>query len=132
MEFVIGAVAAGIQPRETGSGSIVISQGRRYVTLVKPDGTKTPAGRMYEQRSRNELPSGGAFNRNQQPQREGLTEHIRMRDGSDKVTRRFDASGGDFKFTALGRSFYSKRRSQYVVHIPVTIEGRRKTTQHMS
>ena len=78
MEFVIGAVAAGIQPRETGSGSIVISQGRKYATLVKPDGTKTPAGRMYEQRSRNELPSGGAFNRDQQPQREGLTEHIRM------------------------------------------------------
>ena len=81
---------------------------------------------MYEQRSRNELPSGGAFNRDQVPQREGLTEHIRMRDGRERVTRRFDASSGDYTFTALGRSFYSKRRSQYVVHIPVVIEGRRK------
>ena len=79
MEFVIAAVAAGIQPRETGSGSIVISQARRYATLVKPDGTQTQAGRMHEQRSRNELPAGGAFNRDQQPQRECLTEHIRMR-----------------------------------------------------
>ena len=84
MELVIGAVTAGIQPRETGSGSIVMSQGRKYATLVKPDGTKTPAGRMYQQRSRNELPAGGAFNRDQQPQREGLTEYIRMRDGSEK------------------------------------------------
>ena len=91
MECVIGAVAANIQPRETGSGSIVIGQGRRYATLVKPDGTKTPAGRMYEQRSRNELPAGGAFNRDQVPQREGLTDHIRMRDGGERVTRRFDA-----------------------------------------
>ena len=49
-----------------------------------------------------------------------------MRDGSERITRRFDASGGDFRFTAVGRSFYSKRPSQYVVHIPVTIEGRRK------
>ena len=99
MEFVIAAVAAGIQPRETGSGSIVISQGRKYATLVKPDGTKTPAGRMYEQRSRNELPSGGAFNRGQQPQREGLTEHIRMRGCSKRITHRFAASGNEFKIT---------------------------------
>ena len=105
MEFVIGAVAAGLQPRPTGSGSVVISQGRRYATLVTPDGTKTAAGRMYEQRSGNELPSGGAFSRDQQPQREGLTESIHMRDGSQRITRRFAAAGGEYTFTAVGRSF---------------------------
>ena len=90
---------------------------------MTPDGTKTAAGRMHEQRSGNELPSGGAFSRDQQPQREGLTESIHMRDGSQRITRRFAAAGGEYTFTAVGRSFYSKRRSQYVVHIPVIIDG---------
>ena len=51
MDFVVGAVAAGIEPTETSSGSIVLRQGRRYVTLVKPDGTKTQNGTWYEMRS---------------------------------------------------------------------------------
>ena len=126
MEFTVGAVAAGIEPTETSSGSIVLRQGRRYVTLVKPDGTKTQNGALYETRSRRELPVGGAFNRDQQPQREGLTEHIRTRDGKEKVTRRWDPATNEYSFTALGRAFYSRRRSSYVVHVPVTIEGRRK------
>ena len=126
MEIVVGAVAAGIEPTETSSGSVVLRQGKRYVTLVKPDGTKTQSGAWYEQRSRNELPAGGAFNRNQQPQREGLTELIKTRDGREKVVRRWDPVTNEFKFTALGRSFYARKRSVYVVHVPVIVEGRRK------
>ena len=100
-------------------------QGMAYATLVKPDGTKTVQGRTYETRSRRELPAGGAFNRDQPPQREGLTEHIKTRDGKEKVTRRWDPATNEYSFTALGRAFYSRRRSVYVVHIPTLIQGRR-------
>ena len=99
--FVVGAVSAGIEPKETASGSLVLRQGRRYVTLVKADGAKTPAGTLYEQRSRRSLPSGGAFNRDQAAYREGNTEYIRDRAGRKHVSRRWDPATNEYTPTAL-------------------------------
>eukprot|EP00969_Alexandrium_andersonii_P303253 13405913-Alexandrium_andersonii.AAC.1 len=73
MEFVVPAVAAGIQPTETASGSLVLRNGRRYVTLAKADGTKTAAGGIYATRSKQTLPAGGTFNPETQVYREGNT-----------------------------------------------------------
>jgi len=126
MEFVVPAVEVGVQPKETASGSLVLRAGRRYVTLVKADGTKTEAGGIYEERSGQTLPSGGAFNPQTRAYREGNTEYIRDRAGKERVTRRWDPATNEHRFTALGRAYYASKRSQYVVHVPVVIEGRRK------
>ena len=61
MEFVVPAVNNGIKPKETASGSLVLRSGRRYVTLVKADGTETKAGGIYEQRSGQALPIRRCF-----------------------------------------------------------------------
>lgn len=126
MEFVVPAVNNGIQPKETASGSLVLRSGRRYVTLVKADGTKTEAGGIYEQRSGQALPSGGVFNPETRAYREGNTEYIRDRAGKERVTRLWDPATNEYRFTALGRAYYSRKRSIYVVHVPVNIEGHRK------
>ena len=125
MEFVVPAVAAGLEPTETASGSLVLRSGRNYVTLVKANGTKTQAGGIYEARSGKTLPSGGAFSPDARAYRESNTEYIRDRAGKERVTRRWDPATNEDKFTALGRAYYARKRSQYVVHVPVRIEGRR-------
>ena len=126
MEFVVPAVAAGLEPTETASGSLVLRSGRNYVTLVKANGTKTQAGGIYEARSGKTLPSGGAFSPDARAYRESNTEYIRDRAGKERVTRRWDPATNEDKFTALGRAYYARKRSQYVVHVPVRIEGKRK------
>ena len=126
MEFVVPAVAAGIEPAETASGSLVLRSGRNYVTLVKADGAKTQAGGIYETRSGKTLPSGGAFNPDARAYREGNTEYIRDRAGKERVTRRWDPATNQDTFTGIGRAYYARKRSQYVVHVPVIIEGKRK------
>ena len=126
MEFVVPAVEVGIKPTETASGSLILRSGRRYVTLVKSDGTKTEAGDIYEQRSGQALPAGGVYNPETRAYREGNTEYIRDRAGKERVTRRWDPGSNDYRFTALGRSFYARKRSEYVAHVPILIQGRRK------
>ena len=126
MEFVVPAVEVGIKPTETASGSLILRSGRRYVTLVKSDGTKTEAGDIYEQRSGQALPAGGVYNPETRAYREGDTEYIRDRAGKERVTRRWDPGSNDYRFTALGRSFYARKRSEYVAHVPILIQGRRK------
>ena len=81
---------------------------------------------MCEQHSLNDLAPDGAFNRDQQPQREGLTEQIWTRDGKERVVRRWGPAMNEYSLTALGRSFYVRKRSAYLVCIPVIVEGRRK------
>ena len=88
-------------------------------------GAKTKLGTYFEQKTGIDLPVGG-FDTSQSPFREGDTEYIKMRDGGQKAVRRWSAVDGEYKFTAMGRSFYSRVKRNFVVQIPVTIRGRRK------
>jgi len=94
-------------------------------TLVTSTGERTALGEYYEQKSTDELPVGG-FDPTQAPFREGNTEYIKMRSGEERTVRRYDPVDNEYKFTKLGKSFYSRLKRNYVVHIPVKVKGKRK------
>ena len=118
-------VAAGLQTRTTSAGAVIARQGTRFQTLVDTAGQRTEAGRYYEQASSSDLPAGG-FDTSQAPTRSGDTEYISMRSGEQRATRRWDATISDYRFTDLGRSYYSRLKRNYVVQVPVRITGKRK------
>lgn len=112
------------QKMKTTEG-IGIRAGRssRTIALVDGRGNKTPAGRYWEQISKESLPEGGFLQ--QTASREGNTETIKLRDGGRGITRRWDTAG-EWKFTALGKAYYRTLRRNYVVQVPVVIKGSRK------
>ena len=118
-------VAAGGVPRTTGSGAVIARSGPGHQTLVSNDGTLTAVGAYYEQVSGTTLPVGG-FDTSQAPVREGDTEYISLRGGERKAVRRWDPAAGDYRFTALGKSYYSRLRRNYLVQVPVNVSGVRK------
>ena len=118
-------VASGTQPANVPSGAVLAKQGPRFQTLVTAGGERTAAGEYYEQKTSQELVVGG-YDTSQAPQRSGDTEFIRMRDGLERATRRWDPASQDYKFTKLGKSFYGRLKRNYVVQVPVKITGRRK------
>ena len=93
--------------------------------LHRPGGQKTKADEYFETLG-GEMPGGGGFNPSQAPQREGNTEYILMRDGKKRPTRRWDPGESDWVFTALGKSFYSTTKRNYVVQVSVIIKGQIK------
>ena len=62
----------------------------------------------------------------QAARREGNTETIALRNGKRAVTRRWDPASNEFKFTAIGKKYYSTLRRNYVVDVPIIIKGKRK------
>jgi hypothetical protein len=118
-------VAAGLQTHTTNTGAVLARQGTRFQTLVDPAGQRTEAGRYYEQATSSVLPAGG-YDHSQAPTRSGDTEYIRMRSGQQRSTRRWDPAIQDYRFTDLGRSYYSRLKRNYVVQVPVRITGERR------
>ena len=118
-------VAAGLQTRTTGAGAVIARNGARFQTLVDASGERTAAGRYFEQASAQDLPVGG-FDTSQAPQRSGDTEYVMMRSGEQRATRRWDPTSQDYRFTALGKSYYSRLKRNYVVQVPVRVTGVRK------
>ena len=118
-------LTSSVEARNTRSGAVILKTGARYHTLLSTTGEKTTLGEYYESKTGQELPVGG-FAPRQSPYREGDTEYIKMRNGEHKVTRRYSIVDKDFKFTNLGKSFYSKIKRSYVVQLPVTVKGKRK------
>ena len=100
-------VASGSAPISVSSGAVLAKQGPRFQTLVDASGHLTKAGTYYQEQTRAELPVGG-FDNQQAPTRSGDTEFITMRDGTQRATRRWDPASQDYRFTDLGRRYYSR------------------------
>ena len=118
-------LTANVNLHSTKSGSVLLKSGNRRHTLVNTTGERTALGEYYEQKSSNELPAGG-FDPTQAPFREGNTEFIKMRSGEERAVRRYDPADNEYKFTKLGKSFYSRLKRNYVVQIPVKVKGKRR------
>jgi hypothetical protein len=118
-------IAAGVTPSKLkGSEGISLVQGKRRFRLVSDDGTVTKQGRYWEQKTGELLPAGGFMQ--QKAERDGGVETIRLRNGSRGVTRRWNEARGDWDITRLGTRFYTTLRRNYVVSVPVKVEGTRK------
>ena len=124
-ERINAFIASGARPKRSASGATIARQGGRFQTLVDARGERTPAGVYYEGQTQETLSVGG-FDNAQAPQRTGNAEYVTMRDGSQRVTRRWDPATQEFKFTAFGRIFYARLKRSYVVQLPVRIRGERK------
>jgi hypothetical protein len=124
-EALDALIAAGVTPsRLVGSEGIALVQGERRIRLVTDDGAPTKQGWYWEQRTGERLPAGGFMQ--QEAVREAGTETIRLRDGSKGVTRRWNEARGDWDFTRLGTKFYTTLRRNYVVSVPVKVQGKRR------
>ena len=110
----------------TKNGSVVLrGEGQKSVLLQRPGGQKTKAGEYFTSALGGEMPGQGGFNPTQAPQRVGNIEYITTRDSRRRRTRRWDPGESDWVFTALGRSFYSTTKRNYVVQVPVIIKRQR-------
>ena len=120
------AFEAGQRPQKLKtSEAIALKSGRSTIKLIGHDGKKTPAGEYFEQKEgAPPLPDGGFLQ--QTARREGNTETIELRNGKRAITRRWNPASNEYKFTALGKQYYSTLRRNYVVDVPVTIRGTRK------
>jgi hypothetical protein len=124
-EAVDALIAAGVTPSKLkGSEGISLVQGKSRIRLVSNDGAVTKQGRYWEQKTGELLPAGGFLQ--QKAERDGGVETIRLRDGSKGVTRRWNEARGDWDFTRLGTRFYKTLRRNYVVSVPVKVQGVRK------
>jgi len=128
-ESIDNMLTAGVTRRDTRGGAVILKTGARYHALVTTAGDKTKLGTYWEEKTSEELPVGG-FDPTQSPFRQGDVEYIRMRSGQERAVRRYSPVDNEYKFTALGKSFYSRLKRSYVVQIPVTIKGRRKNGTH--
>ena len=118
-------IAANTAPqRLKGSEGIALRSGRSIVKLIDDEGMATKAGTYWSLKSGQALPAGGFMQ--QAAIREGNVESIRLRDGSRGITRRYVEGTGEYKFTPLGNSYYRTVRRNYVVTVPVIINGKRK------
>ncbi len=70
------------------------------------------------------MPVGGYLQ--QTAIREGNTEYIKLHTGMKAATRKWDEATGIYKFTKLGKQYYKTQRRNYLVSVPVLIQGRRK------
>ena len=122
MTFVSVAHGQGIVPRTTLSD--FLRDGSSFRTLVSNAGNITVHGREFETLTGQSLPQGG-FDDTQTPTRVGNTESIRTRGGKSAIVRRFDTATGAFTYTRLGRQFFSRRRTEYVVSVPARFTGTR-------
>jgi hypothetical protein len=117
-------IAAGATPaRLKGSEGVSLIQGNRRVRLIGDDCEVSKHGKYLEAKTGELLPAGGFLQ--QKAVREGHVEFIRLRDGSKAVTRRWNDTKGEYKYTPMGARYYTQIRRNFVVHVPVIVHGTR-------
>ena len=129
INFITDAIAEGRTPKKTVNDSIILRQGRAHKVLVTTAGNLTKAGRSYENLTGSELYTF-SFDTNQTTVRIGNIESIKLRGSTkERVVRTFDPSAndgrGEYKYTSLGKKFFSKKRVEYIVRVPARFTGSR-------
>ena len=123
------AIAAGRQPsRGAASNRTILATGaggagrNRYLVLAS-SGRLTDSGRFYYSET-GQPPPRAAYDRNQPVITRGARSYVRGANGRERLVRRLGVDG-EAQLTALGRDYYRDRHTEYIVHVPVIIEGRR-------
>ena len=88
--------------------------------LTKNDGGPTSAGLFWQELTGEQLPQTGFMS--QTAVREGNIEYITTQ-GKRAITRRLNVATGEWVFTKLGLKYYKTLRRNYVVNVPVIING---------
>ena len=117
------AIASNNEPRFINrTGRLILpTGGKNYVSLATSDSKLTPQGKYFFEKTGKTPPV------NQQVIREGAKEYI-MVNGKRKMIRSWSAEESDFKYTKIGKGFFKNTLEEFLVHIPVVINGRNKKT----
>ena len=115
------AVQAGRKAHHTGNRTILSTNigaqhHRGYLVLAKPDGSLTPAGRVYYEMTQEQAPD--KLDYTNPPEQRGNSEYIKDRSGNTRLARTLQANG-EYTYTPLGLHYFAHRRSEFVVHVPV-------------
>jgi len=107
-------IMSGITPtRLKGSEALALKWGNSIVKLLSTSGERTAAGDYWKQSTGTPLPAGGYLQQTAVHCRKG-------------ATRKWDEATGVYKFTKLGKQYYKIQRRNYLVSVPVIINGNRK------
>ena len=116
------AITAGRIPRRVASGRTILATGQgegRKKYLVLANGDKlTSAGEYWYEKTKQTRPNRH-FDPNQHTTRKGDGDYIQTSSGLKRVRQL--GPDGQMKLTALGKSFYKHKQTEYVVEVPVII-----------
>jgi len=128
---VDAAIAAGIQPRQVASGRTILATGQQRdgerllqrLVLADASGKLSKAGEYYyNEATENQVKPNGQFDPNQATIKKGDGDYIRTRGGALRKVRQFNADG-TMHVTALQALYYKNKHTEFIVKIPVTIDG---------
>ena len=127
-KFITQAIEQGRTPKRTGNESIILRNNNEFRVLVSTVGSLRKAGHICQELANRELETF-SFDPKQLPARNGNVESIKLRGGKERVVRTFDPTAndakGEFRYTALGKKFFSKKQVGYIVRAPATFSGTR-------
>ena len=127
------AIATERQPRRGVSNRTTLATGagarglHKYFVVSDAWVRWTDAGRDYYRQTGQTAPRV-AYHRNQPLLTGGSNDCVRAANGRERLVRGLGANG-QMRVTALGRDYSRERRTEYIVHIPVVIEGTRANGQ---
>ena len=77
------------------------------------------------------MPDASGFDRNQPLIHRGASDYVRVANGKEQKVRTLGADGKS-TLTALGKRFFKDKFTEYVVHVPVVINGKRANSNNYS
>ena len=111
------AIDNNAEPYRSRNDALLLRLGNKSYARLQNGNELTPAGRHYFERTGKEPPTqldGTVVQR-------GATE-VLVRGGKARVLRRF--TNGDYVYTALGRKYFQRHQTQFLVHVPARIKKR--------
>ena len=95
-----------------------------HVLLARADGTLTKAGEFYYAENPSQPTPTSPFDYNTPLMKRGANDYIRTREGEALV--RSLKVDGSVSLARLGRSYFKRKQTEYVVQVPVIVSGTNK------
>ena len=127
------AALAGSVPTRGRSNQVTLktqqNPGRSsFVLLARADGTLTKAGEYYYGSNPSQSRPTSQFDFNTPLLKRGANDYIRTRDGKEAKVRSLRADGS-VSLTRIGRQYFKRKSTEYVVSVPVVVTGTNKRGQ---
>ena len=85
----------------------------------------TKVGEFYYGQNPSQPTPTSQFNYNTPLMKSGSNDYIRTRDGREALVRSLKVDGS-VSLTRLGRSYFKRKQTEYVVQVPVVVSGTNK------
>ena len=127
------ALLAGIAPTRGRSNQVTLKTQQKtgrssFVLLARADGTLTKAGEFYYGANPSQPRPTSQFDFNTPLLKRGANDYIRTRDGKEAKVRSLRADGS-VSLTRLGRQYFKRKSTEFVVSVPVIVSGTNKRGQ---